>query len=267
MSNVEQRLIALNHLEGVAGLLAPYLADTSRHVVAKAAGRVRDELVSGVEAELRAGLARMFDSEAEDPDCLTSLVLLEALDAVGHDDPHPFFYAANLFRYVRDSKGPVDIATDVRARGAAGLVRLAVPGVLELLTRHLTDKSRVQANAARCLARHGDPAGFYLVQLRLAMGADDFDVRTECYTTLLLLDQGGAGLAKVKAALNSRDPTRRHAAALALGESGVDGAFELLRAWLESASKEDDREAGLTALRFMRSDAARDYLRKLDAGS
>ena len=260
--STERRLIELNTVPAVAESLRPYLADSSCHVVAKAAGKAADERVE----ELLADLVTAFEDwtaqpARRDPGCTAKLALLDALDALLHDDPAPFRTGA---RWVQLEPGPVptDSAPPLRIRGAAGLVRLRTSDAVTVLAEHLADNPQVQSAAIRALIAYGDPFGAALVRLRLAVGVDDGEVLTDCLGALLALDPADS-LELVAGRLRGRDQQAARAAALALAEVRPEGAFALLCEF-HAAALGDDRAVARTALAMLRSDEADAFLAATD---
>ncbi len=168
---MEDRLIALNDLPAEAETLRPYLADSSAAVLAKAARRVRDARVPGLEAVLNAALERAFDNGAKtDPGGAAKLALLEALDHLDAVDPLPFRRAA-CYRQPEPAFGDfVDTALDVRIRAALARGEVRPEGAVELLVdfhRRRRNEDAEDAEAAQVALEllRSDAAREYLARL------------------------------------------------------------------------------------------------------
>jgi hypothetical protein len=129
------------------------------------------------------------------------------------------------------------------------------------LARLLADREVVaRTGAAQALGatRHRD-AAVPLLRFKVLTGDADARVVGACLASLLATDPAGS-LAFAAEVLATADDERREAAAIALGESRLEGAFAPLRAAAEEADLAEQRSAPLLGLSLLRSDAAWNYL-------
>lgn len=244
-------------------LLARALASGSGHLVARAAALVRDDererfLPSLIEAA--AALFGARDPVKDDPGCAGKAAALDALDRLDYELEGPFRRAQ---RYVQKEGQypPTDTATGVRARAGLALVRLRVPDALCVLADMLCDdEPAVRAAGAEGVHYHGDERGAALLRMKLHAGDPEPDVLTAVLAAYLRLDPT-EGLTLTRARLTGPSRTDRESAALALGETRVPPAHDLLVLYLEATHSEADTRAAVASLLLLRDTSARESLR------
>ena len=261
-AGVEERIAAaeaLRHAEPsleLAKRLRSGLADRSSLVVAATAKAVRDHRPDGLESDLLAALDRSYGEPPQevDPQCHAKLALLEALDALGHDDGEPFLRAARHIQ-LEPVWGPMqDSAPRVRMWAVNALARIGHIDLFRVVADLLADPSHeVRGAAARLAGELGGERAVLLLRLRLRLVDEEPENLGDYAAGLLAAD--GVPL------LEDRDPSRAAGAALALGGSRLAEALAPLVAVLERPLLDDEvRRAVVTAIALLRSEAAADAL-------
>ena len=145
-----------------------------------------------------------------------------------------------------------------------GLVRLNHLDVMVRLADLLADpEPPARMAAARAVAYSGRRAeGVPLLRLRALAGDSEPQVVGECLAALLALDPESS-LSLVTGFLDHSDAALREAAAMALGESRVQGALVALRQWWERTPDRTRARTALLAIAMLRSDDAMDFLLSL----
>ena len=154
--------------------------------------------------------------------------------------------------------GAVDTAVELRALSAVGLVRTNYPDIGTELVQLLADKEReARVGAVRAIAYWGTQAGALLLRFKVLSGDAEPEVLAECFNALLFLDT--RALDFVAGYLSHDDDAVAEGAALALGESHREAAFEILQKHAASRI----RPTVLLAIALLRQDAAIEYLLRL----
>lgn len=123
--------------------------------------------------------------------------------------------------------------------------------------------------AARAIAYTGDLSGVPLLRLRIKLG-DSAVVLSDCFLALLQLSPTQSSIELVRSFLAIGRPAEyrenteiAEAAALALGESRLPQAFDILLTWWQSIRIPELRQMGLTAIALVRNDKAVSFLLSL----
>lgn len=270
---LEERLDGLGDLrddpDAPATVEALRAALGERHnlVAAKAARMAaelgKDELVR----ELTAAFDRFMDAEA-DKGCHAKTAIAKALVELEHPATALFRRGLRHVQMEGAYGGPVDVAQELRANCAIGLVNSGHPdAVVELVPLLIDPGLPVRLAAAQGIGAAGRPEGEVVLRLKALIGDEDPEVLTECLAGLLRLAPERS-LEFVEPFLASTGPfqgARREAAILALGESRLEEAVPLLcREW-ERSYDADSRRTVLLALVASRREAALDFLLSLVA--
>jgi hypothetical protein len=246
------------------------LSRESSHAVAKAA-RISGE--AGLEAlgpDLVAAFHRLLKGPARaDPGCRATTRVVEALLRLDHKDEEVFLRGIRHVQMEPVRGGQVDTAAGLRGACALGLARTSSPVVLVELAELLADPEPLaRVSAARAIGNHGRGEGVPLLRHKVRAGDEEPRVLTECLLSLLHLDPPGS--LPFAARLLEAGPGRgrwaggpSECAAVALGESRLEGAFPLLREWLPEAVARGLGSTALRALATLRRDEAFDHLLSL----
>ncbi len=246
------------------------LARESSHAVAKAA-RISGE--AGLETlvpDLLAAFQRLLKGAVRaDPGCTAKTTVVEALLRLEHEDEEVFLRGIRHVQMEPVHGGQVDTAVDLRGACALGLARTSHPGALVELAELLADpEPPARVSAARAIGNHGRAEGVPLLRHKARAGDEEPRVLTECLLSLLHLDPSGS-LPLVAHLLKAAPGSGRSAggpaecAAVALGESRLEGALPVLRDWLPEAVSRGLAPTALRALATLRRDEAFDHLLSL----
>jgi hypothetical protein len=236
-------------------LLRSALRSSGSFAAAKAASVIRERLLSGFEADLKAAFNRFLENPVKtDPGCKAKLAALEALDYLETQDTAPFEAAVRYFQSEPTWGKPVDTAAAVRARGALGLARQGQGDFLLLMADLLADsEAAVRQTAAEAIAYRGEPAGAGLLALKLRQGDEEPLVTLACLSGLLTLAPAWA-LPQIDSLLNGHDESLREVAALALGQSRREDALDKLLQALAGEVLSRRRSVLLRSVGLHRSD-------------
>ena len=264
-ANVDEELAALDELpdERAAKIATLQRALTGHYrIAAKAARSAEDALLYELVPALKSAYARFLVKPLrQDPNCYAKRALARALVAL---DCHDVDFLLGGLRYRQLEPvwgGTADTAVDVRASCAMGLVASGYPRALVELTALLNDADAgARLGAVRAIAC-GTPREAELLMRAKALGGDaEPQIVGECFTGLLAVAPEES-IPFVAGYLAHADGALRELAALALGESKLDGALRPLKeAWGEVLVGEEFRHALLRAAAAHRSDAAFDWL-------
>jgi len=263
--NVDEELAALDELpdERAAKIATLQRALTGHYrIAAKAARSAEDALLYELVPALKSAYARFLVKPLkQDPNCYAKRALARALVAL---DCHDVDFLLGGLRYQQLEPvwgGTADTAVDVRASCAMGLVASGYPRALVELTALLNDADAgARLGGVRAIAC-GNPREAELLLRAKALGGDaEPQIVGECFTGLLAVAPEES-IPFVAGYLAHADGALRELAALALGESKLDGALRPLKdAWGEVLVGEEFRHALLRAAAAHRSEAAFDWL-------
>jgi hypothetical protein len=195
-------------------------------VAAKAAAIAEAAKLEALEPALAAALEQ-FLAEATDKGCLAKTAIAKALVAIETRSEAAMLAGARHVQMEPTWGGATDVAVELRGVCAAGLVNMRSRHAMGVLVNLLADKSpAARALAVRALVAHGGDAAEALVRYKLLVGDEDYAVMAECFPAAIALTRSTE---PVEPFLDSPDDGLREAAILAIGESRLPRAFELLR--------------------------------------
>jgi len=238
--------------DAVAELRAA-LADRSMHAIAKAAEIAGEFEIAELEPELAAAFRRvMADPTETDKGCVAKAAIVEALVRLGAEQPDIYLAGARHVQLEPVWGGRKDTAGGLRGACAMGLVRSAHAQAYNVLAGLLADGEPAARVGAAEAAGHGAPHVVGpLLRLKILLGDEEARVIGACFGSLLRVSPRES-LTFVAGHLGAPSAEVQEAAAFALGESQLPGAFGPLRAWREhSPSRERDRVA-LLAIALLR---------------
>ncbi len=241
--------------------LAPFLRHKSNHAVAAAASAAEHLEAADLAPDLVQAFERLMRDPAKlDPGCKATTAIVQAL--IQLEDPATRVYFAGV-RHVQmeGSFGPkVDAAAPLRGLCARGLARMGHPGaLLECVTLLADPEIPARTGAIRAVADAGRPEGVLLLRLKTLLGDREIEVIGECFGALLSLDPADS-VEFVARFLNSKTEGLGEQAALALGESRLPAAFEVLREAWENGGIAEQRRTLLVAIAMLRIDEALEFL-------
>lgn len=241
--------------------LAPFLRHKSNHAVAAAAGAAENLEAVALAPDLVQAFEKLMRDPAKlDPACKATTAIVQAL--IQLDEAATTVYFAGIRHVQREGSygPPVDAAAPLRGLCARGLARTGHPdALLECVTLLADSEVAARTGAVRAIADSGRPDGVLLLRLKALLGDKEIDVMGECFAGLLSLDPAGS-VEFVAKFLDSRTEGIGEQAALALGESRLPAAFEMLREAWERGGAGEQRRTLLVAIAMLRIDEALEFL-------
>jgi len=265
----------MKRASSLAGLEAIIAADRPRVLAAlrKALAAKKHELI--VEAvqrtaelqvkELESELVALFDhfagaGEEDDKRCAAKTAVVKALLQLGCDRPELFLRGVRCYRstgFGRDDAAPLRIAS------ANALAEFGHADAAEIMLDLLADPiADVRITAVRCLAALAPHQAPMVLRLKILLGDEAAPVTEECFGALLEID-ARKSIPFVARFLDSDDDDVRTAAAIALGESRQQKAFDALVTQWKQVFDADFRTTLLTAIALLRQDYATRFLLSL----
>ena len=264
---LEDQLAAMNDLRhdsdspATRKELAKCLASKINLLAAKAARIVGECKIEELAPRMLEAFDRfMIRPETTDRRCEAKLAIVKALEEVEHQAHEPFLRGIRHVQMEPTWTPPyqVDTAVELRAVSAIGLVRTNYPDVGVELVTLLADPARdARIGAVRAIAYWGTQAGALLLRFKILSGDPETEVLGECLSGLLYLDR--RSLDFVAGYLDHENDALAEGAALALGESRREEAFEILKRHVDSPI----RATIMLAIALLRRDDAIDYLKSL----
>ena len=224
----------------VAARLRAALEDRHNLVVARAAKLVGEFCCDGLEAELVTAFEGLMTDPAKlDRGCHGLRAIVEALVGLEVAAPRVFERGIRHVQMEPAYGGAIDVAIELRANSALGLSACGGSGVVVELVPLLVDKAEmVRIAAARAIGACRRLEAEAVLRLKILVGDEQPEVIVECLGGLLRLAPERS-LELAEGHLRASDPTLRQAAVLALGESRLGAAAELL---IDHWPRELDRE-------------------------
>ena len=245
------------------------LTGTNNILAAKAA-----ELVGklGLE-ELIPDLLKAFERFSDNPlkkdkGCLAKEAIIEALDSLEYDDEAIFLQGISYFQVEPAYLRPVDTAAMLRGKCAFALVRIGSSHIVFELVELLTDPER-QARIAAVKALTGISSDISepLLRLKIKQGNEDQQVLAECLYALMKVNpENSIGFLERfldtddLPELDNRALILAENAALAIGESKLEKALEILQRHREESLNPEFQNMLLVPIALTRLEGAFDYL-------
>ncbi|OGO20995.1 MAG: hypothetical protein A2Z14_12565 [Chloroflexi bacterium RBG_16_48_8] len=271
-NSLQERIEELNRLRQdprsntTIGKLIQALASTSNHLAAAAARIMGESKLEELEDSLIQAFDRFMNNPIKtDKGCAAKKAIAEALFQMGSHQEDLFLQGVRYIQLEPVYGGKEDTAAGLRCASAMGLVRMGYPDVMIELAHLLADKeldARIGAVRAIAYARQG--AGVPLLRFKALIGDEDARVSYECFRGLLDLSPGDS-LHFVGSFLKAEDHAIGESAALALGESRLPGALDVLKVGWENTLDHDFRRFILLAIAMLRYEEAIDFLLSLIA--
>ena len=238
------------------------LRDRHYLLVARAAELAAGRLLFGLETDLAAAYRRFLDNPVKrDPNCTAKGAIVRALVALDWQDADFYVHGLRYRQLEPVWSGTLDTAVDLRSSCAAGLAATSYPRApVELVDLLYDPEPHARSAAVRAIACAERLGAEAVPRAKALAGDPEPEVTGECLVALLRLAPDEA-LPFVAAFLDAPDPVIRELAALALGESRLEAALELLRTrWEGQPFKRDADRALLRAAVLHRSETAFDWL-------
>jgi hypothetical protein len=268
---VERRLAVLDELPvdraARAKSLTEALAHSHYRVAAKAARLAGDALLYDLVPTLLAAYRRFLDKPAKsDPNCYAKKAIARALVALDCEDVEFFLAGSKLTQMEPVWGGTADTAADVRASCALGLVATGHPRALVAIAARLYDpEPDARVGAVRAAANGAPREAELLLRSKVLAGDAEPAIIGECFSALMSIEPEGS-LEFVARWVAEPGDVLRELAALALGESRVPAALDVLKlAWDEPVVADELRFTLIRAAAAHRSEAAFDWLLSIAA--
>jgi hypothetical protein len=234
--------------------------------VAQAAKIVGESSITGLVADLVEAFARMMVKPTQvDQNCLAKKEIAQTLYCLEYSDENLFLQGIRHVQMESVWGGQEDTAAHLRGICALGLVRMNYSNVMNELADLLADpKPEARVAAAKAIAYTGNPQGVPLLRLKTRIGDPAPQVIEECFNALLQLAPTDS-LTLVAGFLFDPEEQICELAALTLGSSRLEPAFDLLKSCWEQTRKVELRRTLLLAIAMLRQDQPIDFLISLVA--
>lgn len=249
--------------EGQEALRA-FLRSKMNLVAARAADVVREWSA----AELLPQLLELWERSLVDPvksdkACHAKLAVVEALDAIGHDDVSAYLRGVRHVQLEPSYGPPVDSATELRVACARILASRGYPDIYVILADLLMDREPgARKAAAEIAAGLGGERGELLLRMRVLAG-DDHTENYAAYFRGLLDLSPELSLPLVESHSRHESPAVVEEAILALGESRLPGAFPILKDLYHATIIAEDRRVIILGISLLRTAEAVDFLEEV----
>lgn len=244
------------------------LNDRHYLLVARGAEVCGERLLYDLERELIKAYGRFLRNPVKkDPNCAAKGAIVRALVALDCQDA-ALYVAGTHYRQLEPVwGGTVDTAVDLRTTCAMGLAATShARALMELVSLLHDPEPHARSGAARAIACTEPLAAEAVLRCKALTGDTEPEVVGDCLSALLQLEPDESPLF-VAEFLDDPNPALRELAALALGESRLDAALDLLRRKWESEPLKGDAERNLLRAAVLhRSDSAFDWLLSMVAG-
>ena len=258
-------------VQALAKVRADPKSDATRDAIAKALSS-RSNVLAGKAAQLAGELQLAcllpdienafprFFTDSADKGCVAKTALAEAMESFQGTNESLFLRGVRHVQMESVWGGSTDVAVDLRATCARALSRLNTRNTLPALTDLLGDaQAPARAAAAQAIGHCGRPEGTLPLRLKIRIGDSEPAVMSECFAALLKL-LGADAIALIEPFLTSLNGESRDAAAMALGESRLPPAYELLRSRFEREITVDGRQPFLMGIALSRHADSLDFL-------
>jgi hypothetical protein len=249
--------------------LADALSDRRNLLVAAAANIVAKAELTGFTPQLLAAFDRFMDQpERVDKGCHAKSAIAQALYRTEARAGDVFRKGVRYVQLEPVWGGKQDTAVELRVTCALGLVRSHEPDVmLDLATLLADSEVMARIGAAHAIAYSGQlDAGVPLLRFKVVAGDQDMRVTSACLTGLMALDPVRS-LPMLGELLYTTDDGLFEAAAVALGESRLAAATEVLQRACDEALLGERRGTLMLALSMLRNESAWAYLLRAVAQS
>ena len=242
------------------------LSGTNNHLAAAAARIVGEYKLEGFEDLLVQAFVRFMENPLKtDKGCAAKKAIAEALFQMGSHQDDLFLQGVRHVQMEPVYGGKEDTAAELRYVSAMGLVSTGYPDVLLELAHLLADNVLdARIGAIRAIAHARQDASVPLLRFKALIGDEDARVLYESFRALLDLSPESS-LLFVASFFDHQDPPVAESAALALGESRLPGALDVLREGWENTLDHDLRRFLLLAIAMLRYEEAIDFLLSLVA--
>jgi len=247
-----------------AAHLQRFLRHRSNLVVAKAAKVARELGSFSLLSDLVDAFNRfMADAPRLDRRCAAVTEIAISLHEFDYHDPAPYLAGLRHVQLEASYGPPVDEGAKLRAICAQGLLRTRYAEALRDVLPLLVDpEPAARIGAVRALATNGGPSGALLLRLKVLTGDEEPAVLGECFSGLLAAAPESS-LHFVAGYIDAADDAIAEAATLALGDSRLPAACQILREKWSRTVRLHTRQTLLAAMAASRLDDAIAFLVEL----
>jgi HEAT repeat protein len=238
------------------------LKEKSNFLVAKAAEWTAEQLAYDLIPDLIAAFTRFLDdANSSDKTCAAKRAISRALYDLDYDDAAFFRNHLNYRQMEPVWGGSVDTAVEVRCTCALGLVASGDPQAVLYLLQLLHDEEyQARVGAVKAIEMILPFHAEIVLRHKILQGDAEPEVIAQCFSSLAKV-AAEESLAFISGFLTSDDDVLRESAALALGESRLAEALDLLIEASDNLLGVDPVMAGFyRAIALQRNDKAYDYL-------
>ncbi len=247
--------------EPIADLRA-FLSDSNHMVVAEAAKVVEKYRYKELFPEMAVAFHRLVQGGLKaDVGCIAKIAIVKAMDQLLYNDEDDVFHRGISYVQLEPAYGPPeDTAADLRARCAMALARLVHPKIFFLLTDLIMDpEPQARTGAVRSLVYLGTRESQLLLRMKILAGEAHPNVLSECFSGLVEID-AETSVTFFARLLDSNNGVIKEEAALALGETRLESAFELLCRSREEEILAERKQMYLLPIALTRRTQAFEYL-------
>lgn len=201
----------------------------------------------------------MIDPAKTDKGCAAKTAIVKALVAADCDDEDVFRTGVRHVQHEPGWGGRSDTAAQLRALCGLGLVQIGSPDAMIELAALLADKEAdARIGAAGALGYCG-PTAAPLLRFKTLTGDEEPAVLAECLNALMKVSPNASFEFVARFVDQSSESLYEHAA-LALAESRLPGAFDLLKEKWTATFDREFKQALLLPIALTRCEEARDFL-------
>lgn len=197
---------------------------------------------------------------ASDKGCTAKSAIVRALDQLDCQLFEPFVLGARHVQMEPAFGEPIDTAADLRGECAIVLAQKYYPDIYFLVLDLMFDKEpKPRLAAATILGAVPSETNELMLRMKLRLPEADSGVVQKCFSGLLSVN-AERSWPFVEEFLRSSDSQKAECAALAIGESRDERAFDSLKAAAEENPSAEFRRIAFLAMMLTRNDEAITYL-------
>ncbi len=265
--SLEEKLAALHSMladpdtETDLELLRKAIKSSSNILVSKAAQVVGDRKLEPLAQNLEEAFSRLMANPLKnDKTCKGKTAIVEAMNQIGFENEQLFLKGIRYVQLEPSFGGPLDTAAKLRGLCGMALVRIGYPYVIAELAGLLADtESDTRILAARAIGHLGSLESMGLLRLRVLCGESNPDVLEACFKSMLEISSE-LSVPFVEKYLVAQQVEIVEAAALALGDSRLPVAFNILSGAYRETDDSEKSRAILLAIALLREETAVEFL-------
>jgi hypothetical protein len=228
-------------------------------IVKEAAELCEERLIYDLEADLLEAYRRFLKKPVKnDPNCTAKEAIARTLVALDSQEVEFFIAGLGYHQHEPVWGGTEDTATDLRVSCAMGLANTSYPrALIELVALLYDHNSHARRGAVRAIAYTQPLAAEAVLRSKAMAGDAEPEVIGETLSALLQVSPSESQEFVASFLESHRDPMLRQSVALAIGESRLDEALDVLRScWNDKPLKEEQDYCLLLGAILNRSEKA-----------